>query len=231
MKRIVNGVTYNTDTATALGRSSWEDDGKVVETLHQTRGGAFFVHREKDVSVWNEKDRATLTSKEHSFQPVSPDAAHSWMMTGEVEVFRNPFDDPPEANAEKDPGATIYVRVPSSLKRAVDEAAAIEKVSGNVWSMRCLERCMQDDGRLKNLLGNLTYSLQYLTREDHRLGTIERLYLADELQSMIAHLWADRFSGDTSKKESLGRQIVSFADEQIEEHCEAAIQGSFIDSE
>jgi hypothetical protein len=43
-------------------------------------------------------------------------------MTGSVEVFHNPFGEPPEAEAEDQPAATIYVRVPPSLKRRVDEA-------------------------------------------------------------------------------------------------------------
>ncbi len=64
------------------------------------------------------------------------------MADGDVEIFRNPFEDPPEAEAEAKPGATIYIRVPASLKRSVDEAAKAADVSGNVWAMRCVERCL-----------------------------------------------------------------------------------------
>jgi hypothetical protein len=48
--------------------------------------------------------------------------AETWIMTGSVEVFHNPFGEPPEAEAEDQPAATIYMRVPPSLKRRVDEA-------------------------------------------------------------------------------------------------------------
>jgi predicted transcriptional regulator len=60
----------------------------------------------------------------------------------DVEVFNNPFDDPPEAAAEAEPGATIYIRVPASLKKRVDEAAREVELSGNVWAMRCVEQCL-----------------------------------------------------------------------------------------
>ena len=159
MKRIVNGVTYNTDTSTRLAQASWEQDGEqFVGTLYQTRGGAFFVDEENTSQVWNESERAYEEKKRNSFLPLSPDGAHKWLLEGDVEIFSNPFDDPPEATAEAEPGATIYVRVPASLKRRVDEAASKDGVSGNVWAMRCLERCLgaepaenQDEARKRPL--------------------------------------------------------------------------------
>jgi len=59
-------------------------------------------------------------------------AAHQFCWTrwgGDVEVFNNPFDDSPEATAEAEPGATIYIRVPAVLKRRVEEAADAESGS------------------------------------------------------------------------------------------------------
>ena len=54
MKRIVDGVTYNTDTATRLAQSIWKDDDRdeVTGILYQTRGGAFFVHTYVEKNVW-----------------------------------------------------------------------------------------------------------------------------------------------------------------------------------
>lgn len=150
MKRIVNGVTYNTETSTAVARSEWTDssDGQEhVMVLYQTRGGAFFFDEQETKSVWNEREGRHETKMSHVFTPVSPADAQKWMMEGDVEVFSNPFDDPPEAAAEADTGATIYIRVPSSLKRRVDEAAKGEGLSGNVWSMRCVERCLDERSR------------------------------------------------------------------------------------
>jgi hypothetical protein len=65
-------------------------------------------------------------------------------MTDNTEVLSNPFEDSPEAAAENDPGATIYMRVPASLKKRVDDAAREGKLSGNVWAMRCVERCLEE---------------------------------------------------------------------------------------
>jgi predicted HicB family RNase H-like nuclease len=149
MKRIVNGVTYNTATSTRLARSRWDvdDSESVVGTLYQTRGGAFFVHQEITRQIWNETERQHEREHESAFVPYSPEDAHKWILEGDVEIFHNPFDDPPEATAEAEPGATIYIRVPASLKRRVDEAAKQAKISSNVFAMRCLERCLRNVDR------------------------------------------------------------------------------------
>lgn len=145
MKRIVNGVTYNTDTSTVLGRIEYEgDDGKVEETLYQTRGGAFFLDEQLEREIWNEKSRQNETKITNLFVPKSREQAHAWIIEDNVEIEHNPFDDPPEAVAENEPGATIYIRVPASLKKRVDEAAAEAETSGNVWTMRCMEACLGD---------------------------------------------------------------------------------------
>src|ERR1700676_3006686 len=102
MKRIVNGVTYNTATSTRLAESRWERDNSEIAfgTLFQTRGGAYFVDVEITSQEWNESERALETKMAHTFEPLSPEAAHKWILGGEVEIFHNPFDDPPEASAE-----------------------------------------------------------------------------------------------------------------------------------
>jgi predicted HicB family RNase H-like nuclease len=75
---------------------------------------------------------------------MSGDEAHKWMLEGDTEVIDNPFEDPPEAEQEVEPGSTVYVRVPPSLKRAIDQAAGVAKLSVNAWAMKCLERCLSD---------------------------------------------------------------------------------------
>jgi predicted HicB family RNase H-like nuclease len=145
MKRIVNGVTYNTETSTVLARISYESDDDIQwdETLYQTRGGAFFVDEQSTRKIWNERDQRREIKVTNNFVPKSAEEAHKWIMQEDnVEILRNPFDDRPEATAETEPGATIYVRVPASLKRSVEEAAKDNSVSGNVWAMRCIEQCL-----------------------------------------------------------------------------------------
>src|SRR5262245_20193772 len=154
MKRIVNGVTYNTATSTVCARLEWEnkDHNGITQEfgediLYQTRGGAFFVHEEKTMNEWDENERETRQRVRHEFVPMCPESANKWMLEGDVEVINNPFEDPPEATAEAEPGATIYIRVPAGLKRRVDEAARDNKVSGNAWAMRCVEQCLADEDR------------------------------------------------------------------------------------
>jgi hypothetical protein len=143
MKRIVNGVTYNTSTSTRLAQARWEGDGgNVVGILYQTRGGAFFVDEETTRTVRDAAERPDEERIEHGFVPLSPDGAHKWILEGDVEIFNNPFDDPPEATAEAEPGATIYVRVPSALKSQVEGAAKRAQMSSNAWILLCMERCL-----------------------------------------------------------------------------------------
>ena len=73
---------------------------------------------------------------------MSAEEAEKWTLTGQVEIFGTPFDEPPEAEAEAEPSATIYVRVPTVLKQRVDQAAAEAKLSVNAWAMKCMERCI-----------------------------------------------------------------------------------------
>jgi hypothetical protein len=151
MKRIVDGVTYNTDTATRLARTEWEDDNRYEPTygwdcvgeLYQTRGGAFFVLVTKTKAA-DARDPDDEGKQRVECSPLTAAEAQSWLCEGDVEVFHNPFEDPPEATGEVEPGATIYLRVPSALKRAVDTAAEQAGVSVNVWAMRCVERCLRE---------------------------------------------------------------------------------------
>jgi hypothetical protein len=212
MKRIVNGVTYNTDTATKIARSEWApDDGPTVGILYQTRGGAFFVHRRIQKEQWNELSHEAEQTTVDVFDPMSAERAHAWILEGEVEVFHNPFDDPPEAAAEAEPGATIYIRVPASLKRRVDEAAADEKVSGNVWAMRCVERCVdgfpQDVARIWHIARGLTAHWLHETDEQKQhVKKLDAYKLAkatealEEIAQLVERFAKERFGTDDLSK-------------------------------
>lgn len=198
MKRIINGVTYNTDTATALAESEWEeDDDTHNETLHQTRGGAFFAHRKTEKAVWDERNERTVRKERHEFIPMSRDGAHKWMMEGEVTVWSNPFDDPPEAAAEAEPGATIYMRVPTSLKRRVDEAAREAKMSGNAWSMRCVERCVAGANAMPELARVWGLSSTFRAHNDDGDWTRDQAVdVLSEIADLIEALGRRLFGGE-----------------------------------
>jgi predicted HicB family RNase H-like nuclease len=141
MKRIIDGVTYNTDTSTRLAVSDYEtlynnESRPCQGTLYQTRGGAFFVWQAIDLASDGDSGELIVRNR---FEALSAKEAEEWIMTGDTEVFHNPFGEPPEAEAEDEPGSTIYLRVPTSLKKRVEEAAERQNLSTNAWTMRCIE--------------------------------------------------------------------------------------------
>ncbi len=158
MKRIIKGVTYNTDTGTKLAESSSSEGFEVggdpenyherinTVTLYQTRGGAYF-HTEE---FFNVKDPHGDGYEEYgrgsALYPIETDDAHNFIVSnsGEVDVFHNPFGDPPEAEGDHKPQteATIYARVPASLKARIEEAADSVDLSMNSYVIRCLEKCL-----------------------------------------------------------------------------------------
>ena len=146
MKRIINGLTFNTDTSILLAKAEWNlenqrspyNGAKCEGRLYQTRGGAFFL-----VTIIHLANGNLELKEKVEFAPMTAERAQAWLLEGDVEVYRNHFEDPPEAAAETETGATIYIRVPPALKWDVDEAARKAEVSGNVWAMRCVERCLE----------------------------------------------------------------------------------------
>jgi hypothetical protein len=116
MKRIVNGVTYNTDTATRLAQNHWTEPGwepgsvdTIFGVLFQTRGGAFFAAKKITRIEWDERERREVQKISEELEPLSPASANAWLLRGDVEVFHNPFEDPPEATAEAEPGSSILI--------------------------------------------------------------------------------------------------------------------------
>jgi predicted HicB family RNase H-like nuclease len=137
-KRFVEGLTYNTDTATRLAFAAWDDDENTEVTLYQTRGGAFFLHEVTTKEVWVERSQEHQTKGRNAIIPQSADEAQRWLFEHAEETFLNPFENPPESEQD----AAIYIRVPSSLKQRIEQAASEAKLSGNAWVIRCLERCL-----------------------------------------------------------------------------------------
>lgn len=140
MKRVIDGQTYNTDTATRIAVYAYDDDkGYEVEaTVYQTRGGAFFIVHKTDPG----KDE----QYKFQFEAISREEIDRLIARGgEIEIIdASVLAEPPEAASEEEPGATIYVRVPAPLKRRVDAAASTSNLSGNAWAMRCMERCLDE---------------------------------------------------------------------------------------
>jgi predicted HicB family RNase H-like nuclease len=137
MKRIIGGVTYNTDTSTRVATSRVTDqrtDKRV--TLYQTKGGAFFAH----VNIFTELE--DTYDETHQFVPMTRDEAEAWVYQGETELLCDElFSEPPEAAVDEIPSTTVYLRIPSILKKRIEAAAEAGNQSLNAWAIRCLERC------------------------------------------------------------------------------------------
>jgi hypothetical protein len=150
MKRVVNGVTYNVHTSTRVATSQWEedDDGPkanvtVEQELYQTRGGAFFLLTRRSWCEYNADDRTWDPDERIEITPINRERAQGWLLNGQVEIIDTSiFGEPPEAIAEDKPAATIYLRLPTSLKNRIETRAKAEGLSVNSWAMRCMERCL-----------------------------------------------------------------------------------------
>ncbi len=142
MKRIVAGKTYNTDTSARVAKYQYKDDADrdVEANVYVNKGGAFFI-----VHEWEGDDGAKKVYFESSTRKNITDLMAKEKFIDNFEIVdEKALEPPPEATTEEEPGATVYVRVPISLKQRVDEAAADAKLSGNSYMLRCMEHCLKD---------------------------------------------------------------------------------------
>ena len=189
MKRIIDGVTYNTDTSTVVARAETvepEWGGNPEErkkfTLYQTRGGAFFVHTHIEWTVLNRRTEEPEERERDVFVPMTRDEAHKWIMEGEVELMNDVFGEPPEAAEEAAPSSTLYVRVPAALAARASDLAKSDGVSLNAWTMRCVERCAELRV-VGELLGDILQTGQALDAEPERGA-----YSEATVRQMVSHI-------------------------------------------
>ncbi len=134
-KRIIDGKTYNTETATEIyGWTNAHGHGYNAEHLFQSRFGAFFkyVANQQD---WNpEGDYEKIV-------PVTPEDARAWLekhMSFDPNGIEKLFGEMPEAGS----GEVKYtLRMPESLRNKLSARAEENKQSLNAWIVRCLEGC------------------------------------------------------------------------------------------
>ena len=128
-KRIIDGRTYNTETAILLGQ--WEaDDEPIEEALFKTRHGAYFLYAFLD----SEPDEWIV--------PQTPEEAQRWMEEHcRPELTEAEFGHMPEA---ENPEARITLRMPETLRRRIATIAEERDQSVNAWLLRCVERCVED---------------------------------------------------------------------------------------
>jgi hypothetical protein len=134
-KRIIDGRTYNTETATHLGHYD-PAEFPYEEDLFKTRHGAYFL--------W--KFNAT-SDPEEEIEPLTPERAQTWMERYcTPEMVESEFGEMPEAG---DPEARITLRIPDTLHKRITALAEAQKQSLNAWILRCVERCAAGANKLE----------------------------------------------------------------------------------
>jgi len=134
-KRIIDGKTYNTETATQIAGHD-DDDYNVPyesgEYLYQTRFGAFFLFSFYEAHGEDDYEK---------IQPFTPDQAREWLeknQSSRVDLIETLFGEMPEAGL----GEIKYtLRLPESLRDRLSALAKANEQSLNAWIVRCLEAC------------------------------------------------------------------------------------------
>jgi hypothetical protein len=132
MKRIINGQTYNTDTATLVFSEEAPEPSMGWWALYQTRHGSFFK-----VVVDHDGETTTWT-------PLSDPEAQSLLERRANHHVEQYFGPMPEGGAAE---RRLTIRVPGNLADRMETAAKAKGISLNSYAMRCFERCAADDGQ------------------------------------------------------------------------------------
>jgi predicted DNA binding CopG/RHH family protein len=133
MKRIIDGQTYNTETATEIvggenfNSSAWWG-------LYQTRAGGFFK------VIINHDGEEVLF-----FDPITDEEAAKLVAEHAPNLLEKYFDGmfPEGGSAEK----RITVRLPINLAKRIEAAAELKGASVNAYVMRALEKSVTEDGQ------------------------------------------------------------------------------------
>ncbi len=149
MKRIINGKTFNTETATTVfclekqekGASRSEEiDGYLdSETLYRTRQGNFFLVDTEIKTNFDKEGYPLGAGPVKRLKPLTSEAALNWLRSHNVseDQIRQQFGDHLKDMTEE---STVYLRVPQSLKLRLEACANNNGQSLNTWVMLCLER-------------------------------------------------------------------------------------------
>jgi hypothetical protein len=160
IKQVIDGKTYNTETARCLatvelmgyrtderGRFTTNTPKKVGTTsLYENRGGAYFLVRDYDPDVSAEPDLVgKFRIHDRGVFPLKPKEALGWAESKALDLDEM-FGKVAETG---DQTGAILLRVPQTLKLAIEKSAAVAGVSTNTWLMRCAERAIASEREQK----------------------------------------------------------------------------------
>jgi len=134
VKRIIDGITYDTNTATEVYSKSHEHEASGAWwAMYQTRHGAFF-------DVICDHDGETI-----SFKPLSDQQAQKELERHANHLVEQYFGKMPEyGSAEK----RLTLRIPLGLFRRIEKAAAKAQSDVNKYIQRSLEKATKADGEI-----------------------------------------------------------------------------------
>lgn len=133
IKRIIDGKTYNTETATKL--AAFDDDRgpyEYGEHLYQNRLGVFFIAKYRFAGDEDDYER---------IDPIDPEQARAWLekrASWRPELIEQLFGEMPEAGSAE---VKYTLRMPESLRDRLADLAKANGQSLNAWIIRCLESC------------------------------------------------------------------------------------------
>ena len=132
-KRIIDGKTYNTETATFISEKEKDNEyDQYGYYLYQTRFGVFFLHTSL---------RSTYQANYDEIEPLSHEEAQKWLeenRADEVEIIERLFGVQPEAGSDE---IKYTLRMAESLRNNLALRAKANNQSLNAWIIRCLEAC------------------------------------------------------------------------------------------
>jgi hypothetical protein len=161
VKQVIDGKAYNTETALCLvtvdlmgyrtderGRFTTNTPKKIgTSSLYQTRGGAYFLVRDYDSSAgfYAESDLVgQFRIHDRGVIPLKRKEALGWAESKALDSdkIEEMFGKVAEAGDQE---AAILLRLPQTLKLAIEKSAAVAGVSTNTWLMRCAERAIASE--------------------------------------------------------------------------------------
>ena len=144
LRRVINGATYSTKTASSVESFAYVDYGRtgsdwkdIDEKLYQTKRGLYFLEVEHGASRPFHCLADGGYVRGYALIPLTAAQAHRWAELRGIDLPGRDDDD--EGDADK----KIIVRLTPILAAAIDERAAAEGKSRQGWVESCLTRCVQ----------------------------------------------------------------------------------------
>ena len=203
MKKIIDGKAYNTETATLLATAPLSgrkidrerpgviiagSEGIVGESrLFETRSGEYFLERDyAGDGVIPDPDYigSMFSPVTLGLYPLTRKQALAWAESKEFdsERIQSIFGKVAETGEKS---GSMLLRLPKTLKAAIDQAAVDADQSANTWAMRCLERCAKGKA-LGEALGEILFAAGPYEKEYTEAQLTEKFdYVREKAEELV----------------------------------------------